>query len=393
MHSAVDRNREPPSAWALWNLGFRPFYLAAGLFAAIAVLLWTAHFAGWISIGHLAHPYWHAHEMVFGYALAVITGFLFTAVRNWTNLPTPAGGRLAAIVLLWAAARIMLATPWPLLSAAADMAFMFAVAAGIGTPLIASGNRRNLSFIALLAALAGANLAFHLAMSGRLDIAPRDILQLALNLVAFLMALMAGRVIPMFTSNAIPGTRTVRNATLERVALASLLVLAAADLAGLHATVIALIAGVSAVAHAWRLALWAPLATGGRPILWILHTSYAWIVLYLALRALAGFDLVSQSVAIHALAVGALGGLTLGMMTRTARGHTGRPLEAGRREITCYVLIHLAALVRVFGPIAAPSLYREAVTLSGLLWTAAFIAFVSKFWTILVRPRADGRPG
>jgi uncharacterized protein involved in response to NO len=383
-----------PRGFALWNLGFRPFYLLAGLFAVLALALWTAQFAGWLTGStYMRDPLWHAHEMIFGYAFAVIAGFLFTAVRNWTSRPTPTGLTLAAIVALWVAGRVLLSMSWPLLAAAADTAFALALAAGIGVPLLESGNRRNYFFIALLLAIGGANLAFHLAMSGRLDIPVRDMLQLGLNLIAFIMALMGGRVIPMFTANAVPQARPVRRLWLERVALASLLVLLAVDLAGLPPVVVAVIAGISGAAHAWRLALWQPLLTRGEPMVWILHTSYAWLVLYLVLRAFAGFGIVPSNLATHALTVGAVGGMTLGMMTRTARGHTGRPLHAEAVETACYALINLAAAVRVFVPLAAPALYRDAVILSGMLWVAAFAAFVCKYWPILTRPRADGRSG
>ncbi len=385
---------DAPRRFALWNLGFRPFYLAAGLFALLALALWVAQFAGWLAgTSYLRDPLWHAHEMIFGYAFAVIAGFLFTAVCNWTGLSTPTGAKLAAIVALWVAGRVLLVTPWPLLAAVADTAFALALAAGIGVPLFKSGNRRNYFFIALLLAIGGANLAFHLAMSGRLDIPVHDMLQLGLNLIAFIMALMGGRVIPMFTANGVPGTRPVRWLWLERTALASLLVLLAADLAGLPPALVAVIAGISAVAHAWRLALWQPLLTRGTPLVWILHAAYAWLVLYLMLRAFAGFGIAPPNLAIHALTVGAIGGMTLGMMTRTARGHTGRPLRAEAAETACYVLINLAAVVRVFVPLAVPAFYRDAAIVSGVLWVAAFAVFVCKYWPILTRPREDGRSG
>ena len=139
--------------------------------------------------------------------------------------------------------------------------------------------------------------------------------------------------------------------------------------------------------------LWQPLATRSKPLVWILHLSYAWLVVYLALRALAGIGLAMPSIAVHALTVGALGGLTLGMMMRTSRGHTGRPLVAEHSETLCYVLVNAAAVMRVFVPAAAPAYFREAVLLSGVLWIAAFVVFVGKYWPVLTRARIDGRPG
>jgi len=378
--------------FALWALGFRPLYLVAGIYAAVSICAWVAQFAGWHDGGWPRDPLWHAHEMIFGFAFAVIVGFLFTAVQNWTARPTPTGARLAAIVALWVAARVLLLGPWPLASAAADVAFAIAAAWGIGLPITQAGNRRNAFFIPLLLAFGAANLAFHLAMSGTLAIVPTRMVQLGLDLILFLIAVMGGRVIPMFTANA-RQVRVRRLPWLEATALGSILALLVAGLAGLPPALIAGLAALATLAHAARVALWRPWATLGQPMLWILHASYIWIVVHLGLRALAAADLVNPGVETHALTVGAIGGLILGMMVRTARGHTGRPLVAGAMEIGAFALVQIAALVRVFLPFSAPSLALESIVASGLLWTLAFGLFAVRYWPILTRARADGRPG
>jgi len=393
---------QPPSTdsspakagFALWNLGFRPFYLLAGLFATLSVPVWMAQYAGWLG-GYVifSGPLWHAHEMLFGYALAVIVGFLFTAGRNWANQPTPTGATLAAIAALWIAGRVLVFTPYALAAAAADTAFALAAAAALAVPFVRSGNRRNYFFVALLLGMGLANLAFHLGMAGVLDLPVQRGLQVGLDLVLFIMVVMGGRVIPMFTMNGVPGVICVRTPWIERLAPGSVLVLLAADVVGAPAAVIGPIAAVAAAAHAARLGLWRPWLTLGTPIVWILHFAYAWIVLALALHALAAFDLVPASLATHALTVGAIGGMTIGMMTRTSRGHTGRPLLAGRAERFCYVAIQLAALTRVFLPLAFPSLTLHAIVGSGLLWSLAFAVFTITYWPILSRPRLDGKPG
>ncbi len=386
----------PPASreFALWSLGFRPFYLLAGLFAALSVPLWAARFAGWLGERvYFSEAIWHAHEMIFGYAFAVVTGFLFTAVRNWTGRPTPTGLALAAIAGLWLAGRIFAFTPWTMLAAAADTAFALAAALGIGVPLVASGNRRNYFFIGVLLLLGAANLAFYLAKEELLHVAVSEGVQVALDLILFVMTVMAGRVIPMFTASAVPGSKPTRHALLERTALGSVLVMIAADAFSASGSIIAVVASLAALAHAARLALWQPWLTLGRPILWILHASYGWVVIHLALRALASLDIVPASLATHALTVGAIGGMTLGMMTRTARGHTGRTLQAGLSETACYSLVQLAAVVRVLVPIAVPAWYFSAVTVSGLLWFAAFALFTAAYWPILTRVRVDGKPG
>ncbi|MDO8597632.1 MAG: NnrS family protein, partial [Sulfuricaulis sp.] len=285
--------RSAPQGFALWDLGFRPFYLLAGAFAVITIACWVAQFAG-TSGSHiyLAGPLWHAHEMIFGYAFAVITGFLFTAVRNWTGSPTPSGNTLAAIAVLWLAGRILVVTPWPALAALADTAFAVAAAAGIAVPLIKSSNRRNYFFIGLLLAMGAVNLAFHLAMAHWIDLPVERDLQIGLDLILFVIAVMGGRVIPMFTANTVPGSHPIRLVWVERTALAAVLALTICDLFGLPPTAVALMAAAAGISHAARLFLWQPWRTTSHPILWILHVSYAWIPIHLALRALAAFGFV-----------------------------------------------------------------------------------------------------
>ncbi|HZO02821.1 MAG TPA: NnrS family protein [Burkholderiales bacterium] len=366
-----------PKGSALLALGFRPFYLLAGTYAALAVPLWALQYAGWLSG---ANALWHAHEMLFGYAFAVIAGFLLTAVRAWTARPTPSGATLAAIAGLWLAARV-LALHSLLASSILDALFAAAVAWGIGRPIVASGNR-NWYFILFVLALGAASVAFQAY--------PQIALAAGLDVVLLVIAIMGGRVIPSFTNNAVMGAGARRNRWIEHGALGSILLLTAFDVLQLPAWPIALAA---ALLHAARLALWAPLATRGRPILWILHLSYAWVVVHLVLRALAGFDLVAASLATHALTIGTIGGLTLGMMTRTARGHTARPLKVGPWEVAAYVLVHLAAAVRVFLPFLFPQAYVALIVLSAALWSAAFAVFTLAYIPILTRPRLDGQPG
>lgn len=385
----------PPSASGVpvLALGFRLFYLLAGAYAALSVLLWSAQFAGWLPAPALLEgPLWHAHEMLFGYTYAVIAGFLFTAVKNWAGRPTPTGAPLAVLGLLWLAGRVLALTPWRDLGAITDTLFALGVAAGIARPLLKSGNRRNYFFIVLVLLIGAANLAFYGALAGRIAFAPTRALTLAADIVLFIMIVMAGRVVPMFTNNAVPGAGAHRVQWLEYVALGSVLLLMVADAADLALTA-GVVAGVAAAAHAARLALWSPLKTLRNPLVWILHASYAWLVIHLALRTGAAFGMVTPSVAMHALTVGAIGGLTLGMMTRSALGHSGRPLRSGPAETASYVLVELAAIARVFVPLLVPAAYLTAIVAAGVLWFAAFAVFTVAYWPILTRPRIDGRPG
>lgn len=354
-------------------------YLLAGAYAALSVPLWALQYAGWLPG---ADPLWHVHEMLFGYAFAVIAGFLLTAVRNWTGLSTPAGAPLAAVASLWLTARVLALYSLPA-AALADAAFALAVAWGIGRPLVL-GRNRNAFFSVVVLALGAASIAFQAY--------PRLALTLGLDVVLLVMTVVAGRVAPGFTNNAVPGAGARRVPALEKAVFGSVILLLVLNALELEITAaVAALAG--AALHGARLALWAPWKTRGRPMLWILHLSYAWIAVHLALRGLAAFDLAPAALATHALTVGAIGGLTLGMMTRTARGHTARPLAAGRAETAIYLLVQGAAAARVLLPLALPSAYAASIALSALLWSAAFAVFVVVYFPILSRPRRDGRPG
>jgi len=383
----------PHEPFALWRLGFRPFYLLASVFAAASVALWTLQYTGWLRHAYLAGPLAHAHEMLFGFTLAVVTGFLFTAVRNWTGRPTPTGAALAAIAALWLAGRVLVLTPYGWAAAAANVAFPIAVAVGIGIPLFRSGNRRNYFFVALLALMAAAVAGVHLAQLGVIALPGWIGIRIALDAILFLMAVMAGRVVPMFTNNGVPGAGAQRHPAVERAALGSVLALLAADAAGISGPILIALLALATAAHALRLALWRPWNTLRAPLVWVLHVAYAWIVIHLGLRVLAELGMAIAPLATHALTIGAIGLLTIGMMTRTARGHTGRPLVADRFEVACYVLILAAAVVRVFGPAIAPSAYMGTVAFSAILWSGGYALYAVRYWPVLTRARLDGKPG
>ncbi|MBE7941306.1 MULTISPECIES: NnrS family protein [Ramlibacter] len=382
-----------PRGFALFALGFRPFYLLASLFGAASIALWGLQATGLLSHPYLAGPLWHAHEMLFGFALAVITGFLFTAGRNWSNQPTPTGAPLAALCALWLAARLLVLTPWGWAAALANVAFPLAVAAALGRALVKGGSRRNYFFVALLCAMAAAAAAFHLQQLGVLAFPARASLQPVLDLLLFILAVMAGRVLPMFTNNGVPGAGAVRHPIVERAALGSLLALLAAHLLGAPDALLAALAAAAASSHLCRWLLWRPLRALRNPLVAILHVAYAWVPVHLALAAMAAIGWVPPSLATHALTAGAAGGLVIGMMTRTARGHTGRPLRADRLDIACYVLVTVAALLRVGLPLAWPQATGPALLASAACWSLGFALYALGYAPSLLRPRADGRPG
>jgi uncharacterized protein involved in response to NO len=382
-----------PPAFALWALGFRPFYLLASGFAALSIALWALQFAGLLGHAYLQGPMWHAHEMLFGFTMAVLVGFLFTAGRNWSGQDTPVGKHLAALAALWLVGRILVLTPFGWAAALVNAAFPLLAALALGRAFYKGRNTRNYFFVALLVLMGLAELTVHLSALGVLAIPGWAGIGLALDVMLFVMAVMGGRVIPMFTNNGVPGATARRQPQLEKAALGLLLALLLADLLQVGGTVLALVAAVAAAAHLARWLLWQPWKTLHNPLVWVLHMAYAWIPVHLLLRALAEPGWVPASVATHALTAGAIGCMVIGMMTRTALGHTGRPLRAGATEVACYTLVGTAALTRVVLPLLAPSEMVSAVLLASLLWSAGFALYTWRYWPILSRARSDGLPG
>lgn len=380
-------------------LGFRPFYLLAAIFAVIALPLWLgsytdASFFGGVLPGLI----WHTHEMIFGFAPAVMAGFLLTAVRNWTGRPTPTGIMLASLVGLWLFGRVLMLTgPMPA-AAVVDLMFLPAIGVAIAAPIWQSRNTRNFKVLAIVAALTLINALFHLAnlkvlSAAMLMTAP----VLALDVIAVLLAIMGGRVILAFTNNAIQAANARSNLRIEVVAIGSLILIVLMRLSSLWwqipKSAWAVVLGAAAIAHIVRLALWMPHRTVRQPLLLMLPVAYAWLPISLALGVLVQIGEIPRAIPIHALTIGAMSGLMLAMMTRSALGHTGRPLSAGWAEITAFVLLQLAAIVRVCGALMARDLYRDTVIVSGILWTLAFGVFLVAYWPILTRPRLDGHPG
>jgi len=387
----------PSGPHVLWQLGFRPFFLLAGAYASLSIALWGARYAGWLPGQGAIGAAWHAHEMLFGFTMAVLTGFLFTAVRNWTALPTPRGGWLIAIAILWIAGRVAVLTPFTAMSMVLNTAFPLAVAIGIAVPLLRSGNRRNYFFVGLLAVIALAVLGVHLVPLIDRQLPARIGVRTALDVMLVILAVMGGRVIPMFTTNGVPGTAPRRHPVVERTAIGSLIVLAIVDVLPLEGTPLVAITvatlGVAAVGHAIRWWLWQPHRTLRVPLVWVLHAAYVWIPIHLLLRAAGDLGVLAAPLATHALTAGAIGGLTIGMMTRTSKGHTGRALTADAADTACYLLVLGAAVVRVFGPLLFPDAYVTCVLVAAIGWTAGFGLFTLRYAGPLTSPRVDGRPG
>jgi len=380
-----------PRGWPGLRLGFRPFYLAAALAAVAAMALWPAVFMGRLRpVSGLAPTLWHAHEMIFGVMAAVVVGFLFTAGKAWTGLATPRGPALGVLVALWLAGRVagLWAPAWAF--AVLDGALLPVVAAIFARLLVRAGQWRNAGVAGVLALLASANLAFHAALlAGAPEFALRTLLS-GLALLIVLESLIGGRVIPAFTRSVNPGLRLREHRALDHAAVA-------ATALGLALSIVQLpgaapVLAAAALLQVTRLLGWRPMSARRRPILWILHLSYAWIPAGLALLALASAGTLARSAGVHALAVGATGGLVLAMITRTARGHTGRILQASPMEVAAYVALMLAAILRVAAALV-PACFTPLVCSAGVAWITAFSLYLLRFAPWLLSARVDGKDG
>lgn len=265
------------------------------------------------------------------------------------------------------------------------MAFPLAVATALAIPLYRARNQRNYFFVGLLVLMALAQLVVHLNALGVLRVPSWAGITVGLEVMLLVLSVMGGRVIPMFFNNAISQAKAKRHLLVEKLALGLMLLLACADVLQISGVWLAGIAVAAMLAHSARLWLWQPWKTLKTPLVWVLHLAYAWIPVYLLLRAMAAMDWVSASVATHALTTGAIGGMVIGMMTRTAMGHTGRKLIAGKVEVSCYLLVAFAAVVRVFVPLLNPSLIIDAILVSAVLWSSGFALYAFRYWRILSR--------
>ena len=382
--------------YPLFKLGFRAFFALAGFAALILMVFWNALFKGTLTIEHyFSNNYWHAHEMLLGYAVAVIAGFLLTAVKNWTGKQTISGDPLAFLCLLWLYGRILpfYAGQLPdVLIAVVDFAFLPVLAYYVGKPIIEVRQFRNLFVIGLLLLLTLSNGLIHLEMLGLTNTASVGVL-LAVATIIILILIIAGRVFPFFTERGLPGTLIIKNPLFDNVSITSAGAVFALQLVGISGTALALAAVAAVVANTLRLAGWYVQRIWYVPLLWVLFTGYGWIILGFLLTVLSAYHVVLPSLALHAFTLGGIGVLTLGMMARVSLGHTGRLLKASNTIAIAFILINIAALFRILLPIAIPAWYENLIYVSTLFWLAAFSLFILVYAPILSSVRVDGQDG
>jgi uncharacterized protein involved in response to NO len=359
--------------------GHRLFFLFAALYAALALPMWLLAWRGFLPLTST----WHGHEMIFGFAIAAIAGFLLAAVPKWTNSKPFQGPLVALLVGLWLLGRVAMWLPG---LALLDLLFVPVLAAVLGRQILRAGNRRNYGVPVLLMALWGIDVLFQFGQ-------PNLALRVATYLVTTLIALIAGRIVPTFTRNALkmagdPQHECVTPRWLDMLAVPTVLAVAVTELVAPMSQASGIAALLAAMVLGARMLGWRTWQTRRLPIVWILHVGYAFVPVGLALKAVA--DLggpIGTFAALHALTAGAIGVMILAVASRAALGHAGLPLQVSRPTIVAYVLVTLGAVLRV--ALAHP----HAVLAAGILWSLGYAVFAVVYWPILTRPRVDGQPG
>lgn len=378
--------------WPVLAAGFRPFFLLAAIQAGVAILVWLPVFYGELRLTTAFAPRdWHVHEMLYGYLPAVITGFLFTAIPNWTGRLPIQGLPLLTLVLVWIAGRVFVTfsatTSW-WLAMLVDASFLLLVAAAAAREIIAGKNWRNLAVVLLVSLLLVGNLAFHIEahIAGSADYAIR----IGIAVVIMLISLIGGRIVPSFTRNWLvrenPGRLPVPFGRFDKITLA----LSALGLLGWivapdhpRAGVALSVAGVLQLI---RLLRWAGERTLRERLLLILHIGYAFVPLGFLLNAAAAFDLVPVSAGIHAWMVGGAGVMTLAVMTRASLGHTGQALTASAATQAIYLAIVIAAFARICA-VLDPAQSEPLLDVAGFAWVAAFFGFALAYGPALLGSR------
>lgn len=379
---------------AFFSYGFRPFFFGAALFAGLVVPAWILILAGAGDLAWLSSARdWHVHEMVFGFLPAVITGFLLTAVPNWTDRPPIKGRELMFLFALWLAGRLVMAIPLcpPLLSALVDGAFFVTVAGLVWRELAAGRSWSHAPVGVVISLYACANIFFHLlALDGtETDLAAR----MALALIMVLLTVIGGRLTPNFTREFLTGQgnreRPAPFSRLDGASIALVVMAAAAWTAQPQAMVTGWLLVAAGFANLGRLSRWYGWLTWHEPLVLVLHLGYGWLSMALLILggAILGIGLPKED-AVHALTTGAVGVMTLAVMTRASLGHTGRPRHAGPATVGIYLLVTFGALLRVFGP--STGLPTNLVLGSAALgWSGAYLLFALMYGPFLLSPSLD----
>lgn len=385
---------------ALLHLGFRPFFFMAGVYAVLAMGLWAwlYHVGPGLLNPALTATLWHAHEMVYGYALAVVAGFLLTAVSNWTGVRTLHGAALLLLLLLWLGARVLAWVAHPLAlqaMALSDLTFDLALVLSLLYPVIKARQWRQLGILAVPLTMGLGNALFYAGLFGGFVNGMSLGIKLGLYLLVLLILLMARRVVPFFIIKGVGAPVNLRNRIWVDVGtVVFMITFAVLELLADRPRLAAGVALMLALLQMVRLYDWHVRAIWSRPLLWSLYLALVWITLGFALKASTLWLSVSHSLGLHAFAYGGIGLITLSMMSRVSLGHTGRNiLEPPPLLCWLFVVLVIGGVVRVLLPLLVPDMYATWIAVSQGCWIAAFAPFVWIYAPMWIKPRIDGRYG
>lgn len=390
----------PANTFALFNLGFRPFFLLATVFAVLSVGSWVWQYAraSAFPLTTLSASQWHAHEMLYGFAFAVIAGFLLTAVKNWTGIQTLHGRPLMALAACWTTARAIMLTAPDLVALAAvfDLLFNLTLLVAVASPIVRVKQWRQLGVLSKILLLTAGNAAFYAQALGLNTWGAQAAIWSGLLLNVSLILVISRRILPMFIERGVKEEVVLKNALwIDRLLMVCLVTLLL-NILTINAAVANVVLGLTiSLSSGFRLWRWHTPGIWQVPLLWSFYLGLWLITLGFLLFALSAAEAgVSVILAIHCWAIGGIGVITLAMMARVALGHTGRNIhQPPRSVIWVFRLVIAAALCRALLPLALPPFYRLSVMLAATCWIAAFAVFAFSYWPILSRPRIDGTPG
>lgn len=395
----IENSPEPVSGFALWNLGFRPFFLLAGVFAVLSMMLWMSIYVFNLpySTTGISVYQWHAHEMIYGYSMAAIAGFLLTAVHNWTGKPTASGPGLMALAALWAAARIAMFFGDRFIAVAGvfDLLFMLGLMIAVAMPIVEVRQWKQLGILSKLLLLLAGNLCFYLGALGMLLPGTYWGIYGGLLLIISLVLTLGRRVIPFFIERGVGYPVQLFNAKwLDITSMVLFVLFFIAELFLATPGLVFLLTGALFIVTSVRLYGWHTPGIWKKPLLWGLYVSLLFIDLGFLMFALNIVVDVPRLLAVHAFAVGGIGLVTLAMMSRVSLGHTGR--DIGNPPVIvgfAFAALILAAAFRVLVPLFAMEQYQLWIFISQLFWILGFALFVLRYLPFFIRPRVDGRPG
>lgn len=400
MQQPISSSTTPIKRFALFELGFRPFFLLASVFSILATMLWMANYSyGWtLPVASITPIAWHGHEMIFGYAIGITAGFLLTAVRNWTGIPTISGLPLFLLVAVWLLARALPLLNSPILfvwAALFDNLFLLGLILAILHPIIKVKQWRQLAIVTKLLLIFAANILFYLGTFHIINFGVSWGLYSAVYIEMALIFTLARRVMPFFIERGVGYEVHLKNSSfIDGLSLVFLAALWISDVFLKLDVFIALFSLVLAIVHSIRLWGWHTHGIWKKPLLWVLFLGYSMFILGFVLKAINYLDLFSNTLPLHAFTYGGIGMITIGMISRVSLGHTGRNIMQPPKVIAwVFASLFIGSLVRVIAPIISPDLYLEWIRISQALWIVAFTLFLFAYSQIFIQPRVDGKPG